>query len=297
MRRCRRPVVTDCVRYWTGMGEYTHRISDEEAHRIQRFLYGVAIGTVLFVAIMIVAVMTAPRWIKVISHESERRFIAPHVEWVAEYLLEGGDPVLQEYVENLGRELAAVMDLPPELRLRFIVIEGSAVNAFTTLGGHIFVFDGLVRELDNENSLAMVLAHEIAHAKNRDPLSGASRGILLQILISAVRSNGGIDPRGGAETGLELLLNDYSRDQEEAADRLALIGLQRRYGHAGGATSLFEVLSSVYGGDEVPEILSSHPQVGDRIAAINALVAERGWESRATNPYPAEVLEALSSRL
>jgi len=279
------------------MAEYTHRVSDEEARRIQRFLYGVAIGTVAFVAIMIVAVITAPRWIKIISHESERRFIAPHVEWVAEYLLDEGDPVLQEYVENLGREIAAGMDLPPGLQLRFIVIEGSTVNAFTTLGGHIFVLDGLVRELDNENSLAMVLAHEIAHAGNRDPLSGASRGILLQILISSMRSNGGIDPRGGAEAGLELLLNDYSREQEEAADRLAVIGLQRRYGHAGGATDLFEMLSSGYGGDEVPEILSSHPHASDRIAAINTLVAERGWESRATRPYPAEVRDALSSKL
>lgn len=278
------------------MAEYTHRVSDEEARRIQRFLYGVAVGTVLFVAIMIVAVITAPRWIKLISHESERRFIAPHVEWVAEYLLEEGDPVLQAYVDRLGREIAAEMDLPSELQLRFIVIEGSAVNAFTTLGGHIFVLDGLVRELDNENSLAMVLAHEIAHAKNRDPLSGASRGILLQILISSVRSNSGIDPRGSAETGLELLLNDYSREQEEAADRLALIGLQKRYGHAGGATRLFEALSAVYGDSEVPEILSSHPHVGDRIAAINALIAEKGWESRATVPHPAEVQDALSSR-
>ena len=277
------------------MGEYTHRVSDDEARRIQRFLYGIAIGTVLFVVLMIVAVMTAPRWITIVSHESERRFIAPHVDWVADYLLEEGDPVLQAYVDGLGRGVAADMDLPPGLELRFIVIEGAAMNAFTTLGGHIFVLDGLVRGLDNENGLAMVLAHEIAHAKNRDPLAGASRGILLQILISSVRSNGGIDPRGGAETGLELLLNDYSRDQEEAADRLALAGLQRHYGHVGGATRLFEELGAAWGDDEVPEILSSHPHVADRIAAIDALVAEKGWERRATVPYPPGVRDAISS--
>ena len=278
------------------MAEYTHRISDEEARRIQRFLYGVAVGTVLFVAIVIVAVVTAPHWIRLISHESERRFIAPHVAWVTEYLLEEDKPVLQEYVDRLGREIAAEMDLPPGLQLRFFVIDGSSVNAFTTLGGHIFVMGGLLRELDNENSLAMVLAHEIAHAKNRDPLSGASRGILLQILISSVRSNAGFNPRGGAETGLELLLNDYSRDQEEAADRLALVGLQRRYGHTRGATGLFEVLRDADSGDEVPEILSSHPHIDDRIAAINALISARRWQSRATAPYPAEVQAALSSR-
>lgn len=278
------------------MAEYTHRVSEEEARRIQRFLYGVAIGTVLFVVLIIAAVATAPSWIRIISHESERRFIAPYVDWIGENLLDHGDPVLQAYVENLGMELAAGMELPSGLKLTFFVIEGSSVNAFTTLGGHIFVLDGLVRELDSENSLAMVLAHEIAHAKNRDPLSGASRGILLQILVSSVRSSGGIDPRSSAETGLGLVLNDYSREQEEVADRLAATGLQRYYGHAGGATRLFEILGAEHGSEEPPEILASHPRIADRIAAIDALIAESGWEVAATVPYPPAVRDALSSR-
>jgi predicted Zn-dependent protease len=241
-------------------------------------------------------VATAPSWIRIISHESERRFIAPYVEWVGENLLEQGDPVLQAYVENLGMQVAAAMELPPGLALKFFVIEGSSVNAFTTLGGHIFVLDSLVRELDSENSLAMVLAHEIAHAMNRDPLSGASRGILLQILISSVRSSGGIDPRSSAETGLGLVLNDYSREQEENADVLAATGLHRYYGHAGGATRLFEMLGAAYGEDESPEIFASHPHIADRIAAIDALIAEQGWEVAETVPYPPAVRDALSSR-
>ena len=64
----------------------------------------------------------------------------------------------------------------------------------------------------------------------------------------------------------------------------------------GGATRLFEELGAAYGDDEVPEILSSHPQVGERIAAIDALVAEKGWERGATVAYPAEVRDAISSR-
>lgn len=278
------------------MAEYRHRVSDEEARRIQRFLYGVAVGTVLFVVLIVAAVATAPSWIRIISHESERRFIAPYVEWVGENLLEQGDAVLQAYVENLGMEISAGMELPPGLELEFFVIEGSDLNAFTTLGGHIFVLDGLVRELDSENSLAMVLAHEIAHAKNRDPLSGASRGILLQILISSVRSSGGIDPRSSAETGLGLVLNDYSREQEEIADALAVTGLQRYYGHAGGATRLFEMLGDAYGDEEPPEIFASHPHVADRIAAIDALIAEREWQVADTAPYPPAVQHAFSSR-
>ena len=277
------------------MNDYVHEVSGEESARIQRFAYGVAIGTAIFVALVILAIATAQYWVKFISHEGERQFIRPHVTWVNEHLLDQGDPALQVYVEHLGRDIAAGMNLPADLRLDFFVIEGSTVNAFTTLGGYIFVFDGLVQELDDENSLAMVLAHEIAHAANRDPLSSASRGILLQIMISSLSGSGGIDPAGTSDLGAEIMLSAYSREQEEAADLLAVAALQRQYGHVGGATRLFEALQTYYGDDEVPEILSSHPDIDDRIAAITAFASEQGWGSETTSPYPSDVQSALNS--
>ena len=279
------------------MSEYVHEISEEEAERIRRFGYQVAIGTALFVALIVVAIAFAPRWIKLIGHEAERDFVEPYVGWANEYLLDSSDPVLQSYIEQLGDEVAANMDLPQGLDLQFYLIEGETVNAFTTLGGHIFVFEGLLFELDDENSLAMVLGHEIAHALNRDPLSMMSRGILLQVLVASLSGNGGIDPSTTSELGFDLMLNAYSREQEEAADELAVIALHRQYGHVGGATDLFETLKESYGDDEPPELLSSHPDTDDRIKSIRAIAKERGWGFEATNPYPDEVIEALSSRL
>jgi len=278
------------------MNDYVHEVSSEESARIQRFAYGVAIGTAVFVALVILAIVTAQYWVKLISHEGERQFISPHINWVNKHLLDQGDPALQAYVDRLGREIAAGMDLPADLRLDFFVIEGSTVNAFTTLGGYIFVFDGLVQELDDENSLAMVLAHEIAHAGNRDPLSSASRGILLQIMISSLSGSGGIDPARTSELGSDIMLSAYSREQEEEADQLAVAALQRQYGHVGGATRLFEALQTYYGDDEVPEILSSHPDMDDRIAAITAFASEQGWGSETTSPYPSDVQSALNSK-
>jgi len=277
------------------MTDYVHKVGEDEAARIQHFLYGVAIGTVLFVLLVVALVATAPMWVKLISHESERRLVAPHVQWIEAHMLERSEPVLQNYVGNLGGELAAGMDVPPDLQLRFIVVESTTVNAFTTLGGYVFVMEGLLHEIDDENSLAMVLAHEIAHAVNRDPLAGASRGLLLQVMVSSLRGNGGIDPSSTANMGLDLMLNAYSRDQEAAADRLALAALNHRYGHVGGATKAFEALRAVHGDDEPPEMLSSHPDIAGRIAALAALAAERGWTSGPDVPYPQDVQTALSS--
>lgn len=278
------------------MNDYVHKVDDSESARIQRFLYTVAIGTVVFVILIIVAVATAHLWVRLVSHASERRFMEPHVTWVNEHLFDAGDPVLQDYVERVGSQVASHMSLPADLELEFFVVDGDIVNAFTTLGGYIFVFEGLLHELDNENSLAMVLGHEIAHAGNRDPLTAAGRGILVQVMISSLSGSGGMDPSQAAGLGSDIALNLYSRDQEEAADRWALQALAARYGHVGGATQLFEQLDEDYGDEDLPAFLASHPDLADRIAAIESAAGEQGWAVQPTAPYPPEVVEALSSR-
>ena len=274
------------------MSDEVVNIDDDESVRIQRFLYGLAIGTVAFVLLIVIAILTADQWLKVISPESERRFIEPYMSWVSEHLLRDADPALQDYVEDLGMRLAQHMDLEDDLHLEFRVIRGETINAFTTLGGYIFVFDGLIEELDDENSLAMVLAHEIAHARNRDPLLGTGRLMLIQIMISSLTGSGGFDPTA-TDVGTELMLNMYSREQEQAADLQALAVLQQVYGHVGGATSLFRMLEDSTDIPETMDILSSHPDLGQRIDALESEADEKGWSVAPTSPYPPEIEELL----
>jgi predicted Zn-dependent protease len=91
------------------------------------------------------------------------------------------------------------------------------------------------------------------------------------------------------------MLGIYSREQEEEADQVAMEALYRRYGHVGGATRLFETLEYYYGEDEVPEILSSHPDTGDRIDALRRYAELRGWTSGETDAYPNDVRAVVNS--
>lgn len=218
------------------------------------------------------------------------------MQWIEEHLLDDADPELQAYVERLGAEMARQMDVPADLKLRFYVVDGDMENAFTTLGGHIFVIDELLTVVDNENSLAMVLAHEIAHAVNRDPLTGTGRGILFQVLLSTL-SGGGMDAPTSASLGIEMTLNAYSRTQEEAADSMAVGALEERYGHVGGVTQFFEKLGETTDDDDVPTIMSSHPHLDDRIEAIKKQVQREGWVSGDVSPYPASIRALISSEL
>ena len=217
------------------------------------------------------------------------------MRWIKENFLEDADRELQDYVERLGADLARQMNVPADLELRFYVVDGDMENAFTTLGGHIFVIDELLAVVDNENSLAMVLAHEIAHAVNRDPLTGTGRGILFQVLLSAL-SGGGMDAPTSASLGIEMTLNAYSRTQEEAADSLAVAALAARYGHVGGVTQFFEKLGVTTDDEDVPSIMSSHPHLDDRIEAIEKQVQKEGWSLDAVSAYPANIQVLLSSK-
>ncbi len=275
------------------MTEYRHQISAEESSRIQRFLRLLAAGTAVFGLLVLVAFLTADRWLLLISHEGEREFVDRHVMLVKKRFLHPGDPVLQDYVEQLTQRIAGGMNVPDDLRIRVHVVRGRVVNAGATLGCHIFIPDGLLRRLNSENGLAMVLAHELAHCVNRDPLRSAGRAFLWAIAVSSVQ---GTDLPGQDFGGSQLMLNAYSRQQELAADRQALTALQAYYGHIGGATHLFEVLlkSGSAGGN--PEVLSTHPGLDLRIKTINTMARDNGWRTLTTSPYPPAVIEALSSK-
>ena len=273
------------------MTEYVHKISAEETRKIARFLKLLAIGMVLFVLVIVLLFVTADRWLMLISPESERRFIEPYIEWSRDSLLIQADEDVQIYVESLATELYSQLDNDQPIRVQ--VIEGDTLNAFATLGGYIFVFEGLVEALGNENALAMVLGHEIAHVHHRDPLLSTGRGILVQLAISSL-TGGDVDPNN-LDAGSDILLNRYSREQELAADALALSLLQERYGHVGGARQLFRIIDDE--SIDSLEFLSTHPDTDSRIEAIDSVSDANDWTSADPLPYPDSVREALSSTL
>lgn len=270
-----------------------HEIGKAEWARIRRFLILLAVGTTTFAVLIVVGIVTADRWLPLISHDAERRMSERYVTFVTGHLFRPGDAVLQEYVDALTRRLSRHIGVPEDLDVRVHVVEGSTVNAFATLGGHIFVFEGLLRELESENSLAMVLGHEVAHLVNRDPLLSTGRGLLVAIALSYVA---GTTVDLGVVDLESLALNVYSREQEQAADLMAVEALYRGYGHIGGATRLFEVLEATESGPGTAEILSTHPDSDRRVRVIESMANRNDWRSLPTQSYPAEVQAALNSK-
>ncbi|UOP04732.1 M48 family metallopeptidase [Conchiformibius kuhniae] len=207
-----------------------------------------------------------------LSLERERQWFA----FVGDLIESGDDTRSDAALQTLADDLARRMDLPAG-SVRVYRSDDDTVNAFATFGGHIVLYQGLLDKLPDEESVAAVLAHEIAHVKHRDPLRGASRGLLFALISTA--ATGG---QGNPEwlIGLENLR--YSRSLEEAADAAAVAAVQSRYGDVGGAARLFAVFANVereHGHDHTPQWAQSHPDTAARRAHVRALAADNGWHA------------------
>lgn len=176
----------------------------------------------------------------------------------------------QKYLQALADDIAIYMDLPADMSVTIHYDSAETVNALATLGGHIFVYQGLIDNMPDENTLSMVIAHEIAHIKHRHPIVAAGKGLTLMVLAAAITGASG-SSAGEALLGqsINLSLLSFSRDQERKADLEALKAINDYYGHVSGAKTLFSIFSDMPGSIEksIPEFLRSHP------------VSEQRWQT------------------
>lgn len=176
---------------------------------------------------------------------------------------------VERYLQQLGEKLARAQGLPETMHIHVHYIDDDTVNAFATLGGHIMIHRGLVKKMPNENALAMVLAHEIAHIHHRDPIVSIGRGVTVALALAVLfeASNTGVFQGILGEAGLLTVLS-FNRSQEIAADERALETLQKYYGHSQGAKALFNVILEQQELISPPSFLATHPLTQDRIEMV-----------------------------
>ena len=167
----------------------------------------------------------------------------------------------QAELQALADELSVLMGLPEGMTITVHYSNENVVNAFATLGGHIFMYQGLIDQIDSEQALSMVMAHEIAHIKLRHPISSLGEGVtlaLLGVLITGTTGSGAGESLISSSTNLGLM--KFSRDQEQESDLLAAKVIQSKYGNILGAKSLFNTFQELYGsGSDVHGLVQSHP--------------------------------------
>ncbi|MGD2269184.1 MAG: M48 family metalloprotease [Desulfobacterales bacterium] len=195
------------------------------------------------------------------------------------------DPLIVDYVNKIGKRIVATLPPPQPYSYRFFVVKEDVYNAFATPAGNIFIYSGLIEAMDNEEELAGILAHEVAHVQARHisqkierskkiglaTLAGIAAGIFLGSSSSEIASAVTL---GSIAAGQTVALA-YSRENEIQADQLGLNYLtQAGYSGEGLLTILNKIRAKHwYGSEQVPSYLSTHPAVEDRLAYLDTRLA------------------------
>jgi predicted Zn-dependent protease len=187
------------------------------------------------------------------------------------------DPLLQDYVHDLGMEIAAKSERP-NLPWSFKILDDPAVNAFALPGGFVYVTRGLMTHLSSEAELVAVLGHEAGHVTARHGVNQMSKQILASVGLGvAVIVNPDLEDWAVlGEVGLSLAFLKYSRDDERQADDLGLRYAVRTGYDPHQMPEVFRVLdavSKVEGVGRLPNWLSTHPDPGVRAKRIEDEVA------------------------
>lgn len=152
-----------------------------------------------------------------------------------------------------------------------IVHDDSTLNAFCAPGGYIYVFTGILKFLEAEDQLAGVLGHEMGHADLRHSTRQLTKMYGVQTLLSIIAGDRAmVRDITGAIIGLS-----FSRNHEKEADESSVKFLCPTQYSADAGAIFFEKISSK-GGKNPPEILSTHPDPGNRIEAYRQLSASLG---------------------
>ena len=172
----------------------------------------------------------------------------------------------------------------------YILIDNDKVrNAWCMPGGKIAVYTGILKITKNQNGLAAVMGHEIAHAVAKHSVERASRGVVLNVAtqITDILSGGKLS-QVNRVTGMNTvgllsqigILNPFNRKQESEADYLGLIFSSLSGYDIRETVKIWERMKAANKGKEPSEFMSTHPSSANRIKNIN------GWTNQVIMDYP-----------
>ena len=156
-------------------------------------------------------------------------------------------------------------------------------------GGKIAIYTGMLEVTKNENGLAAVMGHEIAHAVAKHSVERASRGILVNTSTQLIDIfTGGKLSQVNRATGMNTvgllsqigLMNPFNRKQESEADYLGLIFSSLSGYDIRETVKIWERMQKANKGKEPPEFMSTHPSSANRIKTIS------DWMNEIILDYP-----------
>ncbi len=172
----------------------------------------------------------------------------------------------------------------------YILIDNKKIkNAWCMPGGKIAVFSGILDVSKNNDGLATIMGHEIAHAVAKHSVERMSQAMAVNLgtQVADIFLGGTINRTRntvGRATGMDIfqlgIMNPFGRKQETEADYLGLIFSSLSGFNIKESVKLWERMRESNKGKEPPQFLSTHPSSKKRIENLE------GWINKIIIEYP-----------
>ncbi len=222
----------------------------------------------------------------VISPEKERQLGAAFLRRLQGHGAILEDLETQDYLQSIGRKLVLNSDNAGQ-DFTFFPIAAIAINAFAAPGGYIGVNAGLILNTKSESELAGVLAHEISHVTQRHMARSFERAEQMSIpmavamigslLLGVASPDAGFAAMSAVQAGGAQHQIDFTRANEQEADRVGMALLSRAEFDPKGMPSFFErlqIANRLTDPKFLPEFLRTHPVTTSRISDAQNRLAE-----------------------
>jgi len=189
---------------------------------------------------------------------------------------------VQNYVNLVGTVVAA-RSSRPDIPYRFAVLDTPEINAMAAPGGVIFITRGLLETMSNEDELACVLGHEIAHVAGRHAIRMIKKAQWQQ--VAAITAREGLAATGRVPSALlnlagkmtdqimdVLLKGGYDRAFEYEADKQGrLFAARAGYDPAALAALVARIKAKMTrAGGMLASLKATHPDPDDRLKSLGA---------------------------
>ncbi|KAI9310272.1 peptidase family M48-domain-containing protein [Dichotomocladium elegans] len=258
----------------TAGGGYRRFNQHQPFYRSKRLWVFVGTGTIMFGGYYMTHLETVPitgrlRFMNVTSRQEEAMAKQAYQEVMSQF----GHKILPQYdfrtrfVARIAKRIVQVSGME-NLHWEFHVIDSPEPNAFVLPGGKVFVFTGILPIVQNEDGMAAVLGHEIAHQLARhsaEKLSFAKVMMAVQLTLLLL----GIDPTSLVnQLALNFVIDKpFSRKCETEADAIGLQLMAQACFDPHEAVSMWKRMEKA-GAGNIPQFMSTHPSHKNRMAFL-----------------------------
>lgn len=188
------------------------------------------------------------------------------------------NPEQQARLDAIGQRLAGTANRQ-DIKFSFKMLDTDMINAMALPGGNVYATRALMQSFPDDDQLAFVLGHEIAHVDQRHSVAKIEETILRKLATLPLSFRQWPLTRIALQAGDDIIGNRYSQVKEREADKLGQQHIARMGIDPDKAADAMKHLMEVTGGEKkvpakIEQIFNDHPSTQQRIQDLHQWAAE-----------------------